>query len=86
MRLLFIVKEVMAIKGRGMVLRPGVSVDDADNMRVGDKVELRQPGGMAFATSIEEIMPERHGHCGVYVPIDAADAAPRGTEVWWNEK
>jgi hypothetical protein len=91
LRLLFVVESLSTIKGRGVVLEPGL--EPGDPLRVGEPIELRRPDGTVARTAARGIeyapsivwVGERPTvvRRGVLVGpnLSLADI-PVGTEVW----
>ena len=88
-RLLFTVKSLFTIKGRGVVAEPGV--EDYKAVRIGDPIELRRPDGtivqttilgVEYSPSIKWVGPRPAVvRCGVLLGLAAEDIPP-GTEIW----
>jgi hypothetical protein len=92
-RLLFRVAEVFTVKGRGICLCPGISLQDYRSMKPGDEIELRAPASAARRVTIQALVyppsiiyvgaepPERTSFVMLPPGLKAEDV-PVGTEVW----
>ena len=49
---LFVVDWIYSIPSRGVLLSPGVSIEDYERVESGDEIELRLPSGKVFRTRI----------------------------------
>jgi len=84
-RRLFVVEGTFAIKGRGLVLVPGILPEGDERIRAGDLIELRKPDGSAIATRIgglELVCPNPRGDVVIMLKELAKTDVPIGTEVW----
>jgi hypothetical protein len=85
-RCLFKVSDTFQIKGRGIVLLPGVVPEGSERFHFGEEVELRRPDGTVFTTniSLEVFSPiPSSGAFALFLPnIISTDEVPVGTEVW----
>lgn len=89
-RLLFTVADRFLIRGRGVIVVPGLTVTDAEQTRIGDRVSLKRPdgttvsgaiGGMDLA--IENRKPfERAREVSILLTGLKKEDVPVGTEVW----
>lgn len=88
---LFTVEWVSHIPTRGILLTPGVTVDDYRNLEVGNTLELRRPDGTTLDTHIAGFYrftktaraQRQTATRDLLLPQDIrADDVPRGTEVW----
>jgi hypothetical protein len=84
-RRLFTVEAVCLLRGRDLVLVPGIIPEGEERFRVGDPITLRRPDGSSVEAKISSLeFPNpnpRHT-----VPIGIAELTksdvPVGTEVW----
>lgn len=84
---LFTVSVTFAIKGRGLILMPGIQA--GPKVHIGDTVELRRPDGTLFTSTIRgiEFPPLSWPARAVPILLPATvvkDDVPIGTEVWLN--
>jgi hypothetical protein len=86
-RLLFIIEDRFTVRGRGVVVLPGIVPQGDERFRVGDTVELRKPDRTNIVTRIGGLefmspMPANHA-ISVLLPNELTkDDVPVGTEVW----
>lgn len=86
-KLLFIITETFFVKGRGIILAPGIS--NIKQIKIGDMVELRNPDGTCMRHAIKgieivsyrlDVPREKQTHP---IILDSSDRdVPQGTEVW----
>jgi hypothetical protein len=84
-RCLFVVEDTFTIKGRGLVLLPGILPEGDECFRVGDPILLRRPDGAATPTRIAGLeLLHPNPRCDVVIMLKEFDKAvvPVGTEVW----
>jgi len=87
-RCLFVVSDTFIIKGRGIILIPGIKPQGDERFRVGDIVELRKPNGIATHAKIAGIEmftpPPADGSFPILLKESSVEIAdvPIGTEVW----
>jgi hypothetical protein len=84
-RRLFVVEDTFAIRGRGLVLVPGVLPEGDECFQVGDPILLHKPDGSAIATRIgglELLCPNPRGDVLIMLKELAKADVPVGTEVW----
>ena len=85
-RLLFIVEESFAIKGRGLVPVPGIVPQGVERFRVGDPILLKRPDGSSLAWQIGglELISGGPPRDDVVVLLKGLrkEEVPVGTEVW----
>ena len=97
-RYLFTVEEVGLMRGRGVMLLPGITVRDYGTLESGDKIELKFPDGRSEVTEIVGIEnPFTTKYIDTPPPADQRRAylllpscfqkedIPVGTEVWTTE-
>ena len=84
-RLLFIVEDTFAIRGRGVVLVPGLASRDVDLIPIGSSLRLVPPDGSALAATlrgVERFPSHSIGAWPILVAgVEKADV-PIGSEVW----
>jgi hypothetical protein len=81
-RLLFIVDDTFAVRNRGIVLVPGIALEDKAG--TGTKVLLKLPDGSQSTCSIlgaEQFMDARVTTRAILVDLEKSQV-PIGTEVW----
>ncbi len=86
--LLFIVEDTFLIRGRGLVLAPGIPHSDQTRIRVGDPLQLKRPNGSTFETAIagiEFLTPNPMRVTPILLTNLCKDDVPVGTEVWISE-
>jgi hypothetical protein len=84
-RRLFTVSDTFLIRGRGLVLVPGIVPVDDERFRAGDPLPLKRPDGTALRTTITnfEIMnPNPRREVVVCLKELTKEDVPIGTEVW----
>ena len=86
-RLLFTVEDTFLIKGRGLVLVPGIIPLRSERLQVNDPILLRRPDGSSLAWQIDalEILHGGSPDCiGTPIVVKALkkEDVPVGTEVW----
>jgi hypothetical protein len=65
-----VVEDTFTIKGRGLVLVPGILPEGDERFRAGDPILLRKPDGSAIATTIgglELLCPNLRGDVVILV-------------------
>jgi hypothetical protein len=91
-RLLFTVEHAFEVKGRGLVLTPGICPKGDEKFRKGDRVELRKPASQShdqdhrtFIVSIDSLeLPSPNPSLSL-LPLFSdlrSHDVPIGTEVW----
>jgi|SRR5580692_11353064 hypothetical protein len=90
-RCLFVVSDTFAIKGRGLVLIPGIKPEGDERFRVGDIVELRKPDKAIARVKISGIEmlypPPPNGGLPIMLKdMTEKNDVPLGTEVWSIER
>jgi hypothetical protein len=85
-RCLFVVSDTFIIRGRGIVLCPGIIPKGEERFRWGDSVELRRPDGTVLRVKIAIELLSPTPKDGSF-PILLAEPSrkedvPIGTEVW----
>jgi translation elongation factor EF-Tu-like GTPase len=85
-RLLFVVEDTFAIRGRGLVIVPGI-VQRADEVfRVGDPLRLKRPDGTELLTAVGGLEMFMSPVPGEEIPILLRELGkediPVGSEVW----
>src|SRR5438105_385660 len=84
-RRLFVVEDTFAIKGRGLVLIPGILPEGEERFRTGDYIRLRKPDGSSTVTRIgglELLCPNPRRDVVIMLKDAATADVPIGTEVW----
>jgi hypothetical protein len=87
-RCLFIVEDMFLIRGRGLVVVPGILCQGEERFRVGDPLLLKRPEGSCLQWRIGGIeliscSPPRTKNEVVILLRDLSkDDVPIGTEVW----
>jgi hypothetical protein len=85
-RLLFTVEDIWTIRGRGIVISPGLVPQGDERFRLGDRLELHRPDGSVIVTKIEGWDLFHRGPNGeIEVLLEKSitkDQVPIGTEVW----
>jgi hypothetical protein len=86
-RLLFTVKDRFAVRGRGLVILPGIVPEGKERFCIGDCVELRHPNKTTRRTHIAGLelmcpMPPDGAHAVLLSSDLTKDDVPVGTEVW----
>ena len=84
-RLLFIVEDSFAIKGRGLVLVPGVALEDQAGK--GTRIVLKVPLGTKLKSTIlgaESFMDSRVSKKAILVNLNKSQV-PNGTEIWTDD-
>jgi hypothetical protein len=84
-RRLFIVSDTFLIRGRGLVLVPGVIPDEHEQLRVGDPLVLKRPDGSEIKAAIGGLemftLPTKPDIPVLLKKLGKADV-PIATEVW----
>lgn len=84
-RRLFTVEDTFEIRGRGLILVPGIIPEGDERFRVGDRITLRKSDGSSIESQIgglELLHPNpRHDVVIMLKGMVKADV-PVGTEVW----
>jgi hypothetical protein len=84
-RRLFVVTDAVVIKGRGIVLLPGILPAGDEIFRAGDTILLRRPDGSSVTTaisSLEFVCPNPRNEVHVMLAAANKEDVPIGTEVW----
>jgi hypothetical protein len=83
--MLFVVEDTFFIKGRGLVLAPGITPRGDERLRVGDPLLFKRPDGSELRTAIGELemfMCSRVDRMPILLlELGKADV-PVGSEVW----
>jgi hypothetical protein len=81
------VEMTFAIKGRGVVIHPGVPYEpEVHRVYISDDLEIRRPDGSTLSTKVRGL--EMFGNpnkksCAIVMPADVTeDEIPVGSEVW----
>ena len=85
MRRLFTVSDRFTVRGRGIVLLPGLKPVGEERFNVGDKVCLRRPAAEDLIVPIAGLeLPHPNPENEVLILIGelSKDDVPAGTEVW----
>ncbi len=82
-RRLFTVEDTFTIRGRGIILAPGIVPEGDERFRIGDALRLRRPDGSEVEATIDGIdfFNVPHGTYPIVVKLSKSDV-PLGTEVW----
>ena len=84
-RCLFVVEDSFLIRGRGLVLVPGIIPEGDERFRVGNPIRLKRPDGSAIDTSIgglELVCPNPRMDAVIMLNDLSKEDVPIGTEVW----
>ena len=84
-RRLFVVQDVFEIRGRGVVMLPGIVVQEGELFRHGDPIHLKRPDGSVVESQIGSLVlvTPNPGHEVVILIKELTKAdIPIGTEVW----
>jgi hypothetical protein len=85
-RRLFVVEDRFEIRGRGLVLVPGINPEGDERFRVGERIALRKPDGTSVEAPIGglEIPMSDNPSQGVLILLKTLtkEDVPAGTEVW----
>jgi translation elongation factor EF-Tu-like GTPase len=87
-RCLFTVEDAFLIKGRGLVVVPGIVPIGEERIQVGDPLLLRRPDGTSISTTIGGLslpIPNPGHEVVVLLQGFSKDEVPVGTEVWSAE-
>jgi hypothetical protein len=87
-RRLAVVMGSFEVKGRGLVLLPGIIPEGDEVFRAGQPISLRTPGGSSIATRIAALgllYPNPKGEVMILLQGFAQGDIPAGTEVWSSE-
>ena len=85
---LFIVDDTFQIRGRGVVLSPGLNPDIKVNLHIGDPILLKRPDGTAFTWTISGIgfqTPNPSHTLPLLLKDLRKEEIPIGTEVWTDD-
>lgn len=82
-RLLFTVEDTFVIRGRGLVMAPGIVPEGEGRFHVGDRITLRRPDGSYFDTQIGglELLDPNPRHDVVIMLILRRPSAGRSPEL-----
>jgi hypothetical protein len=84
--MLFIVEDTFWIKGRGLILVPGLSAQRDEVIRIGDPLLLTRPDGSTIVSQIRGIEmiigTNRRDGIPILVADLCKDHVPIGTKVW----
>jgi hypothetical protein len=89
MRRLFTVTNRFNVKGRGVVLLPGLKPIDEKRFQVGDAIRLKRPDGVELTVPIAGLElphPNPKYECLVLLHELDQEDVPIGTEVWSVEE
>jgi hypothetical protein len=84
-RLLFVVSDVVVIKGRGIALFAGIRPIGEEVFHAGETILLRKPDGSSVTTKIGSlafVCPNPRNEIQVMLTTLRKDDVPVGTEVW----
>jgi translation elongation factor EF-Tu-like GTPase len=89
-RRLIVVEDRFVIKGRGVVVLPGIVPEEDERIRVGDQVEIRRPDGSLLGWSIGGIeifstpmaRPRESWDYPILLIGLEKDDVPVGSEIW----
>ena len=84
-RCLFTVADTLVIRGRGLVLTPGIVPMGRERFRAGDPLRLKRPEGTILPTAIGNLeLPTPNPKQEIFVLLKglAKEDVPIGTEVW----
>ena len=84
-RLLFTVTDTFVIRGRGLVLFPGIAPTENERFRLGDPLQLKRPDGSIIQAEIagfEYPTPNPRREIAIMLKGINKDDVPVGTEVW----
>jgi translation elongation factor EF-Tu-like GTPase len=87
-RCLFVVEDTFFIKGRGLVLVPGIVLQGDERLRVGDPILLKRPDGSFFESAIGGIEmiygtpPSSKQNVHILLKDLTKEDVPIGSEVW----
>src|SRR5207245_6289532 len=87
-RCLFRVEHTTLIRGRGLVLFPGIVPEGDERLRVGDPILLKKPDGSTAVHTIGSLelpTPNPRHEVVVMLKDTTKEAVPIGTEVWSRE-
>jgi translation elongation factor EF-Tu-like GTPase len=87
MPLLFVIEDVFAIKGRGVIAAGKLADADGARFRIGDPVEVRRRDGSVVRTVISgmEYRDPPSATTGVLFPGVSASDLAIGDEIWTGE-
>ena len=85
-RRIVVVEDTFEIKGRGLLLVPGILPKEGELFRVGDPIRLRRPDGAWIHTRIDDLQclssNPPAGDIVIMLAGFAKSDIPVGTEVW----
>ena len=84
-RQLFTVEDTFIIRGRGLVMVPGIIPEGDERFRVGDQILLKRPDGSESVVNIDSLelpTPNRRHEVWVMLKNTSKQDMPIGTEVW----
>jgi len=84
-RHLFTVEDTFLIRGRGLVLVPGIIPRGEERFRAGDPIALVMPDGSSARVnigSLELLNPNTRGGVPIVLKEASKKDVPVGTEVW----
>jgi len=87
-RCLFAVEDTFTIRGRGLVLVPGIIPDGDERFRVGDRIVLRKPDNSSIDAQIgglEMLSPNPRHEVVILLKTLTKEDVPVGTEVWSSD-
>lgn len=92
-RVLFTVEDRFLIRGRGLILVPGLPPGSGDQFRAGDSIVLKRPDGSPLSWSIgalemifeQPLRPLHERHVPILLLGLGKEDVPVGTEVWTGE-
>src|SRR5262245_1729904 len=89
-RILFTVEDRFLIRGRGLILVPGLPARSGDQFRAGDSIVLNRPDGSRLPWTIgalemifeQPVRPPSERNVAILLLGLGKDDVPVGTEVW----
>jgi len=84
-RRLLVVENRVVIRGRGLVLFPGVIPEDDERFSAGNRIVLRRPDGSSTDTQIDSLeipSPNPRRELLIFLKERTKEDVPVGTEVW----
>ncbi len=85
-RRLLVVEQRMILRGKGLMLTPGIILSAGQRIQAGDSVVLNRPDGSSLVATIQGTSSaiERGSSNQLFLMLDLLDKnqAPIGTEVW----
>ena len=89
-RLLFTIEDRFQIRGRGLIVVPGLAAQGDERFRIGDPLLLKRPDGSSLLWTIgglemmitNPVVPPEQRRVPVLLIGQNKDDVPAGTEVW----